>query len=195
MEWDYRCFPPSALAIRCTPFWSIFKVSLYKLANLCWVHAGGLQLTTGNMNCDWHLWYIVKEHSEELPCVVKRLCVVSLNLLSHIKQWIHALFLYTISLWSVINFHKIRCYSQPSDYMPPSDILWLKGITCPHKFSSSLKGFPGFWGFLHPINCHLNSVYLNFHLIWSFLSFFFSIAFSSGKPSAQPFTSCFLEST
>lgn len=139
------CFLPPPLAVTCTLFWSIFNSKLYKLANLCWVHATGLQLTTGNMKCDWHLWYIIKEHSEELPCVAKRLCAVSLDLLSHIKQWIQALFLYAVPLQSMINFQRKRCYSKSSDYSSPSDSPFgYNGLQHSHKFSSSLKGFPDF---------------------------------------------------
>jgi len=139
------CFPPLPPAIRCTLFWSIFNSKLYKLANLCWVHAAGLQLTTSNMKCDWHLWYIIREHSEELPCVAKGLCAVSLDLPSHFKQWIHTWFLYTRCLWSVINFHRISPYSKSSDYSSPWDSPFgCNGLQCPHKFSSSLKGFPDF---------------------------------------------------
>lgn len=119
--------------------------TLYKLANLCWIPEAGLQLTTGNMKCDWHLWYIIREHGEKLPRVAKGLCAVSLDLPFYIKQLIQALFLYAVPLWSMIIFHRIRCYSKSSDYSSPSgNPFGYNGLQSPHKFSSSLKGFPDF---------------------------------------------------
>lgn len=118
---------------------------VYKPANLFWVHAAGLQITIGNMKCDWHLRHIIREHSEELPSVATGLCAVSPDLPSHIKQQTQALFLYAIPLRSMINFHRIRCYSKPSDYLSPSNSPFgCNVLQCPYKSSSSLKGFPDF---------------------------------------------------
>lgn len=107
--------------------------------------------------------------------VLPRGCVLSHSTfpLTLNSEYLHCFsMLFAFGVWLT----SIGYYSKSSDYVTFRQPFWLKGITCPHKFSGSLKGFPGFFrapllAVAHIQYTFIVTVYEASYLFFFFISF------------------------